>query len=143
MTKASVRFLFLASTASALLVAATVMCGLAVEAQESTVQVIELTAKKYEFSPSPVRIKAGTKVQLKIKALDHDHGFKIAASAENAKAGAPPGLIFAAPSDCLLLKRGETATVEFVAQTPGNYEFKCCHTCGLGHRRMKAHMVVE
>ena len=28
------------------------------------VQVIEVTAKKYEFNPSPVRVKQGTKVQL-------------------------------------------------------------------------------
>jgi hypothetical protein len=39
--------------------------------------VIEITAKKYEYSTSPVRVKLGTKVQLKITAIDHDHGFKI------------------------------------------------------------------
>ena len=44
--------------------------------QEQDVQVIELTAKKYEYSPSPVQVKAGTKVRLKITAVDHDHGFQ-------------------------------------------------------------------
>jgi len=34
-------------------------------------QVIDVTAKKYEFSPSPIRVKQGTKVQLKITATDH------------------------------------------------------------------------
>lgn len=134
---------FQASSAFLLILAATAVCGQTIEAQESTVQVIELTAKKYEFSPSPVRIKAGTKVQLKIKALDHDHGFKIGTTAENANFGASPGLIFATPPDCLLLKKGQSATVEFVAQTPGTYEFKCCHTCGLGHRGMRSQIVVE
>ncbi len=143
MEKVSVRYLSQASSLFVLMLAAIVAAGGTVAAQESAVQVIEVTARKYEFSPSPVRIKAGTKVQLKLKALDHDHGFKIAASAENAKVGAPPGLIFTAPQECLLLKKGETATVEFVAQTPGTYDFKCCHTCGLGHRGMKGQIVVE
>jgi cytochrome c oxidase subunit 2 len=143
MRRVSVRCLCEASSAFVLVLAATVMCGAAVEAQEPTVQVIEMAAKKYEFSASPVHVKAGTKVQLKITASDHDHGFKIATSAENAKAGAPPGLILTTPQDCLLLEKGETATVEFTAQTPGTYEFKCCHTCGLGHRGMNGQIVVE
>ena len=49
-------------------------------AQQQQVQVIELNAKKYEYSLSPVHVKAGTKVQLKITALDHDHGFKMSPS---------------------------------------------------------------
>jgi len=143
MKKVSGRYLSQTSSSFALMLAAIVVSGGTVEAQESAVQLIELTARKYEFSPSPVRIKAGTKVQLKLKALDHDHGFKIAPTAENDRAGAPPGLIFAIPQECLLLKKGETATVEFVAQTQGTYEFKCCHTCGFGHRGMKGQIVVE
>lgn len=47
-------------------------------AQEQPLQVIEVTAKKYEFSPAPIHVKAGTRVQFKITAVDHDHGFKIA-----------------------------------------------------------------
>jgi heme/copper-type cytochrome/quinol oxidase subunit 2 len=30
-----------------------------------------------------------------------------------------------------------------LAQTAGNYTFKCCHTCGLGHRGMKGQIVVD
>ena len=41
------------------------------------VRVIEVTAKKYEFNPSPIHVKQGTKVQLKITSLDRKHGFKI------------------------------------------------------------------
>ena len=143
MRKTSVRCLFEASSAFVVMLAVIVACGGSAVAQEPTVQVIELTAKKYEFSSSPLHIKAGAKVQLKIRALDHDHGFKIATTAENAKPGAQPGLVFATSQDCLLLKKGETATVEFVAQTPGTYEFKCCHTCGFGHHGMKGQIVVE
>ena len=106
-------------------------------------QIIELTAKKYEYSGSPVHVKAGTKVQLKITATDHDHGFKIAAVPDGGEQSGKPGLVLTSQQDCWQLKNGETATIEFVAQTPGTYTFKCCHTCGLGHRGMKGQIVVD
>ena len=112
-------------------------------AQEQNVQVIELTAKKYEFSPAPIHVKAGTKVQLKITAVDHDHGFKIATVPEGASSNSKPGLIFASPQDCFQLKKKETTTIEFVAQTPGTYPFRCCHVCGFGHKGMHSELVVE
>jgi cytochrome c oxidase subunit 2 len=117
--------------------------SLSAHGQDQETQVIELTAKKYEYSPSPVRVKAGAKVQLKITATDHDHGFKIGTTPDGAEGNSQPGLAFASPQDCWLLKKGETATIEFVAQTPGTYTFKCCHTCGLGHRGMKGQIVVD
>jgi heme/copper-type cytochrome/quinol oxidase subunit 2 len=113
-------------------------------AQDQNVQVIELAAKKYEYSPSPVHVKAGTKVQLKITATDHDHGFKIGAVPDDAQANGTAGLILTSPQDCWQLKKGETTTtIEFLAQTAGTYTFRCCHTCGLGHRGMKGQIVVD
>jgi cytochrome c oxidase subunit 2 len=112
-------------------------------AQDQNVQVIELTAKKYEYSPSPVHVKAGTRVQLKITATDHDHGFKIGAVPDDAQANGTTGLILTSPQDCWQLKKGETTTIEFLAQTAGTYTFRCCHTCGLGHRGMKGQIVVD
>jgi heme/copper-type cytochrome/quinol oxidase subunit 2 len=112
-------------------------------AQDQKVQVIELTARKYEYSPSPVHVKAGTKVELKITAADHDHGFKIAVEPDAAKPGGKAGLVFSSPQDCWQLKKGETTTIEFWAQIPGTYTFRCCHTCGLGHRGMKSEVVVD
>jgi|SRR5215470_16173402 len=114
-----------------------------VPAQDQQVSVIELTAKKYEYSPSPVHVKAGTKVQLKITAADHDHGFKIASVPDSAPAGSKPGLVFTSAEDCWELKKGQTTTIEFLAQTQGTYSFKCCHLCGLGHRGMKSQVVVD
>jgi hypothetical protein len=46
-------------------------------------------------------------------------------------------------SRSIQLKKGETTTIEFLAQTPGTYSFKCCHVCGLGHRGMKGQVVVD
>ena len=112
-------------------------------AQIQDVQVIEITAKKYEYSASPIHLKSGTKVKLKITATDHDHGFKIATVPDSAVTNGTAGLVFTSPQDCWQLKQGETTTIEFLAQASGTYTFRCCHTCGLGHRGMKGQIVVD
>jgi len=114
-----------------------------VRAQAQAAQVIEVVAKKYEYSSSPVHVKSGTKVRLKITATDHDHGFKILAVPDGALPNGADGLIFSSTQECWQLKKGETTTIEFLAQTPGTYTFKCCHTCGLGHKGMKGQIIVE
>src|ERR1700675_4955064 len=114
-----------------------------VSAQDQGAQVIEVTAKKYEYSASPIHVKSGTKVQLKITAADHDHGFKIAAVPDGAVTNGTAGLIFTSPQDCWQLKQGETTTIEFLAQASGKYTFRCCHTCGVGHRGMKGQIIVD
>jgi cytochrome c oxidase subunit 2 len=112
-------------------------------AQIQDIKVIEIAAKKYEYSASPIHLKSGTKVQLKITATDHDHGFKIAAVPDGAITNSTAGLIFTSPQDCWQLKKDETTTIEFLAQASGTYTFRCCHTCGVGHRGMKGQIVVD
>jgi heme/copper-type cytochrome/quinol oxidase subunit 2 len=129
--------------ASLLALAMFVSLSRSVWAQSQDVQVIQITAKKYEYSLSPVHVKVGTKVQLKITAIDHDHGFKIATVPDAAIPNGTAGLIFTSAQDCWQLKKGETTTIEFLAQTPGTYTFRCCHTCGLGHKGMKGQIIVE
>lgn len=129
--------------AGSLVIGGSLLSALPTKAQDQQVQVVELTAKKYEYSPAPIHVKAGTKVQLKITAVDHDHGFKINTVAKGADKNGNPGLEFTAPQDCWQLKKGETTTIEFVAKTPGTYAFKCCHVCGMGHGGMKSEIIVE
>jgi len=114
-------------------------------AQSSTegVQVITVTAKKYEFEPSPIRVKQGTKVRLNITATDHAHGFKISPFPDGAEKTGEPGLVFSSPQDCTKIEKGQTATVEFVAQKPGTYSFRCCVVCGFHHHSMKGELIVE
>jgi cytochrome c oxidase subunit II len=88
---------------------------------------IQMTAKKYDFSPNTVEVSAGTKIIFKITAEDREHGFQIAGT----KTG------------CVKIKKGETATVEYLAEKPGTVEFKCCVFCGMGHSRMKGKIVVQ
>jgi cytochrome c oxidase subunit II len=106
------------------------------------VQVVRMTARKYEYSPAAIQVKPGTKVALEITALDHDHGFTISRYPEGEKQEAQPGLLFSSPQNSWLIKKGQTETIEFVATRPGDYAFHCSHFCGFGHRRMKGHLIV-
>ena len=113
-------------------------------AGNDNVQVVEVTAKKYEFNPSPIRVKQGARVQLKITATDHAHGFKITEFPEGEAKGSSPGLVFSSSSpNCVEIEKHQTQTVEFLAKTPGTYPFKCCVRCGWHHRSMKGELIVE
>ena len=114
-------------------------------AQSSTEgdQVITVTGKKYEYDPSPIRVKQGTKVRLNITATDHDHGFKISPFPDGAEKSGDPGLVFSSPQDCTKIEKGQTVTVEFVAQKAGTYSFRCCVVCGFHHHSMKGELIVE
>lgn len=112
-----------------------------IRAQDSAPQVIEMSAKKYEFTP--VRMKAGTKVQLKVTATDRDHGIAIETVADGAAKDSAPGLLIDSPEKCWKLPKGEVVTINFTAQTAGTYQIKCCVHCGLGHGGMKGTIVVE
>jgi cytochrome c oxidase subunit II len=110
---------------------------------DQDIQVIEMSAKKYEFSPSPVRVKRGAKVQLRITALDRTHGFKINLNPDGSDQKNNPGLIFSSNEDCFKLEKGIPTVVQFVVRTPGTYSFHCCNRCGLGHGGMKGQLIVE
>lgn len=112
-------------------------------AQSSNVQVIDMTAKKYVFNPSPIHVKKGTKVQLRITSTDHTHGFKINLYPDGGDTKGAPGLVFTDAQDCWKLPKGQTVTIEFTASTPGHYPFKCCKFCGFGHMGMKGELIVD
>ena len=38
---------------------------------------IQVTLRKYEFSPGSLRVRKGEQVRLIMTAVDHDHGFKL------------------------------------------------------------------
>ena len=110
---------------------------------DQNVQTIEVSAKKYDFTPSPIRVKQGATVRLKITATDRAHGFKIDEYPDGAKDKGEPGLVFTNKQECVKLEKNAPATVEFVAKTPGTYTFKCCVHCGFGHGHMKGQLIIE
>jgi heme/copper-type cytochrome/quinol oxidase subunit 2 len=112
--------------------------------QDQDVQVIQMTAKQYEFSPARVHVKLGMKVQLKITALDREHGIKIAVIPEGANSSAFAGLEFTSPQsgNSWKLKKGQETTIEFVATSRGTYDFQCSVDCGIHHASMKGQIVV-
>ena len=91
-----------------------------------SVNEIRMTAKKYEFNPSRVKVKLGDHVRVVITATDRDHGFKLEAFHIDQE-----------------LKKGEAVTVEFTADKAGTFPFECSRCCGLGHKRMKGELVIE
>jgi len=112
---------------------------------DAQVQVIQMTASKYQFVPSQVRVKQGMRVQLKITAVDRDHGFACTTVPNGAESSTDSGLEFTSPqgSDSWRLKKDKEITIELVARTPGSYEFRCSVVCGIHHGRMKGQLVVD
>ena len=95
------------------------LVGVAAASLQATAQTspneIKVTAKKYEFNPSTIKVKQGDHVRLVVTALDHDHGFKL--EAFNIEQ---------------LLKKGEAVTIEFTADKAGTFPIECSHFCGFG-----------
>ena len=106
---------------------APVAAAASAQAPAPAVKVIEVKATKYEFAPNKIDIPLGTTVQLKVTAVDHDHGFEI----EGVK------------DCCVTIPQGETKTIEYKADKAGKVSFKCCHVCGIGHSKMNGAMTVK
>ena len=87
---------------------------------------IQITAKKYEFSPSTVHVKQGDHVKLIITSEDRDHGIQIEAYQIKEK-----------------LPKNKPVTIEFTADKTGTFPFKCSVFCGMGHGKMKGELIVE
>jgi cytochrome c oxidase subunit II len=87
---------------------------------------IQVTLRKYEFSPGSLRVRKGEQVKLVMFAEDHDHGFKLDEFNINQK-----------------VPKGTTVVVEFTADKAGTFQFHCSTVCGFGHRGMKGTLVVE
>ena len=128
---------------STLLVSA-LSSGVDLKTNDQAAQVIEMTARKYEFSPSQVHVKLG-EVQLKITALDRDHGFTIVRDPVCNDSISHPGLVFISPvgSEGWKLNKRKETIIEFVARVPGTYEFNCSLVCGFHHGRMKGRLIVD
>jgi cytochrome c oxidase subunit II len=88
--------------------------------------VIKITAKKFEYSPSSIKIKKGIPVILELTSLDRLHGFNCP------KLGVRTDI-----------EPGKISRVRILAQKAGVYEFHCDIFCGDGHEDMYGKIIVE
>src|SRR5262245_9439447 len=90
-------------------------------------RVIEIAAERFTFTPSEIRVAAGTRLEIRLESDDTAHGFHIVGT----------------DVDIELPKRGRgTATVTFQPQA-GRYTFECSRVCGAGHEFMRGVIIAE
>ncbi len=88
-------------------------------------QVIQVTAKKFEYSPNVITVKKGVPVVLEFTSLDRLHGFNC------------PSLKLRTD-----INPGKTSRVEFTPDKVGTFPFHCDNFCGTGHDKMTGKIVV-
>jgi cytochrome c oxidase subunit 2 len=88
--------------------------------------VVEITAKRFAFSPNRITLKKGETVKLRIHSEDVTHGFFLR----------PLKLDEEIPA-------GQTIEVTVTPETAGTFMTICDHFCGANHGNMNMTIVVE
>lgn len=88
-------------------------------------KVIEISAKKFDFTPSEITLKKGEPVILRLTSSDRVHGFM----------SKPFKIDTDIPPD-------KTTDVAFTPDTAGDFTIICDHYCGTGHGNMKMKVTV-
>jgi cytochrome c oxidase subunit II len=107
-------------------VVALALLGSASVARAQEPRVITITAKRFEFSPSEVRLKKGDPVTIRIASADVTHGMYVKALGIDTE-----------------IEPGKTGEVTFTPQVAGRFTAICHHFCGAGHGNMHMAFVVE
>ena len=110
----------------AVLLASAVLCALTPSAAGAEPRKITVVAKKYEFTPSRIEVKAGEPVEITFTSEDTKHGF-VSKDLKIEK---------------VVFTKESPGKVTFTAEKPGTYAFKCARFCGMGHGKMKGEIVV-
>ncbi len=95
-------------------------------AHADDIPIIEITAKRFAFSPDKITIKKGQTVKLRLHSEDVTHGFFLR----------PLRLDEEIPA-------GETKEVTVTPQVAGTFMTICDHFCGANHGNMNMTIVVE
>jgi cytochrome c oxidase subunit 2 len=88
-------------------------------------KVIEISAKKFQFTPSEITLKKGEPVILRMTSTDRVHGFM----------SKPFKIDTDIPPD-------KTTDVAIKPDTAGDFTIICDHYCGTGHSNMKMKVTV-
>ncbi len=89
-------------------------------------QVVEITAKRFQFTPNQITLKKGQPAILRLRSDDVTHGFYMKALGIDAT-----------------VEPGKTTDVPVTPKAAGKFTAICDHFCGSGHGNMKMTIVVE
>ena len=89
-------------------------------------QVVEITAKRFAFTPNVITLKKGEPVTLRLNSQDVTHGFYMKALKIDD-----------------LIEPGKPTEIHLQPQAAGRFTTICDHFCGSGHGNMKMTIVVE
>jgi cytochrome c oxidase subunit 2 len=117
---------FLPIVAAALCVPASLVITGTSRVHAEDVPVIDITAKRFAFSPDKITLKAGQTVKLRLHSEDVTHGFFLR----------PLKLDEEIPA-------GQTREVTVTPQAAGTFTTICDHFCGANHGNMNMTIVVE
>jgi len=95
-------------------------------AQTPAPRVVEIAAKRFEFTPATITLQRGEPVTIRLTAADHSHGLFL--KELHVDLDAAPG----APDE-----------VTITPQTAGTFTAICDDYCGSGHGNMKLTVVVN
>lgn len=109
------------------LIAVFAVVAFAADQAKQPEQVIKITAKKFEYNPNVIKIKATVPVVFEFTSLDRVHGFTV------------PDL----GGVRLTIEPGKANRVTILAPKAGTYEFHCDLFCGDGHEGMTGKIIAE
>ena len=89
-------------------------------------RVIEITAKRFGFTPNQITLKKGETVKLRLTSEDVTHGFFLRPLKIDEE-----------------IVPGKTTELTLRPQTAGTFTTICVHFCGVNHGNMKMTIVVE
>jgi len=93
---------------------------------QETPRVVEITAKRYEFTPKEITLKQGETVTLRLTSEDVTHGFFMKSLGIDA-----------------VIEPGHPTEITLTPQTIGSFTTICDHFCGEGHGNMHMKIVVD
>jgi cytochrome c oxidase subunit 2 len=118
------RKLFTKNRCLLLVVAVVMVCGIGLRPPAVLAQVeakkIEITAKRFTYTPNEITLKKGEPVVLVVQSLDVAHGLRVRDLNIDLK-----------------VKKGGTSEVQVTPDKTGDFVGQCSVFCGAGHGSMK------
>jgi cytochrome c oxidase subunit 2 len=93
---------------------------------QASPRVVEISAKRFEFTPKEIHLRAGEPVTIRLSSTDRAHGLLVKELGLDLDAS-----------------EGKPDSVTITPERAGTYAAICDHYCGTGHGNMKMMIVIE